>query len=61
MASRCSERSAMAKGEAAGLPEMLMTRRAWYTPRVREVVATREPVFTVRRQGSTLLAIYRVR
>ena len=40
---------------------MLMTRRAWYTPRVREVVATREPVFTVRRQGSTLLAIYRVR
>ena len=40
---------------------MLMTRRAWYTPRVRELVATREPVFRVRRQGSTLLAIYRVR
>lgn len=40
---------------------MLMTRRAWYTPRVREVVATREPVFTVRRQGSTLLAVYRLR
>ena len=28
MASRCSERSAMANGEAAGLPEMLTTRRA---------------------------------
>ena len=28
MASRCSERSAMANGEAAGLPEMLITRRA---------------------------------
>ena len=28
MASRCVERSAMAKGMAAGLPEMLITRRA---------------------------------
>ena len=28
MASRCSERSAIANGEAAGLPEMLTTRRA---------------------------------
>ena len=28
MASRCSERSAIANGIAAGLPEMLTTRRA---------------------------------
>ena len=28
MASRCVERSAMEKGMAAGLPEMLITRRA---------------------------------
>jgi hypothetical protein len=39
---------------------MLMAREAWYTPRLREVVATRRPVFTIRRQGSTLLAIYRL-
>lgn len=39
---------------------MLMAREAWYTPRLREVVATREPVFAVRRQGSTLLAVYRL-
>jgi hypothetical protein len=40
---------------------MLMTREAWFTPRLRRVVAERTPVFTVRRQGSTLLAIYRLR
>jgi 4-amino-4-deoxy-L-arabinose transferase-like glycosyltransferase len=39
---------------------MVMTREAWYTPRVARVVAGERPVFTVRRQGSTLLAIYRV-
>jgi hypothetical protein len=39
---------------------MLMSREAWYTPRVEAVVAAQEPVFAVRRQGSTLLAIYRV-
>jgi hypothetical protein len=40
---------------------MVMTREAWYTPQVAAVVASRHPVFTVRRQGSTLLAVYRVR
>ena len=39
---------------------MLMTREAWYTPRLRRLVAEEQPLFTVRRQGSTLLAIYRV-
>jgi hypothetical protein len=40
---------------------MVMTREAWYTPRMAAVVASGDPVFTVRRQGSTLLALYRVR
>ena len=39
---------------------MLMTREAWYTPRLRHVVDTHRPLHVVRRQGSTLLAIYRV-
>ncbi len=39
---------------------MLMTREAWYTPRLRHIVDTQRPLHTVRRQGSTLLAIYRV-
>jgi hypothetical protein len=39
---------------------MLMTREAWYTPRLRRLAATERPLFTVRRQDSTLLAIYRV-
>jgi hypothetical protein len=39
---------------------MLMAREAWYTPRVRRLVASEQPLYTIRRQGSTLLAIYRV-
>ncbi len=39
---------------------MLMTRKAFYTPRVREVRATQEPVFTVERLGATLLEVYRL-
>ncbi|HXT21888.1 MAG TPA: hypothetical protein VN923_14140, partial [Thermoanaerobaculia bacterium] len=39
---------------------MVITREAWYSPRLRQIVATQRPLFTVRRQGSTLLAIYRV-
>lgn len=39
---------------------MLMTRRSWYTPRVQRLVATRQPVFAVRRQRATLLEIYRL-
>jgi hypothetical protein len=39
---------------------MLMTREAWYSPRLRRIVDTQRPLHTVRRQGSTLLAIYRV-
>ena len=39
---------------------LLMMREAWFTPRLRNVVDTQQPLFTVRRQGSTLLAIYPV-
>lgn len=39
---------------------MLMMREAWFTPRLTQIAATERPIFTVRRQGSTLLAIYRV-
>jgi hypothetical protein len=39
---------------------MLMMREAWFTPRLQRIAATGRPIFTVRRQGSTLLAIYRV-
>ncbi|HEV8238624.1 MAG TPA: universal stress protein [Thermoanaerobaculia bacterium] len=39
---------------------MLMMREAWFTPRLARIAATQRPVFTVRRQDSTLLAIYRV-
>ncbi|HSL84377.1 MAG TPA: hypothetical protein VLF66_16510, partial [Thermoanaerobaculia bacterium] len=37
---------------------MVMTRKALYTPRVREVRASQRPVFTVERLGATLLEIY---
>jgi hypothetical protein len=37
---------------------MLMMREAWHTPGLRRSIAGRTPVFTVRRQGSTLLAVY---
>lgn len=39
---------------------MLMMREAWFTPRLARIAASERPIFTVRRQGSTLLAIYRV-
>jgi len=39
---------------------MLMMREAWFTPRAARIAATERPLFTVRRQGSTLLAIYRL-
>lgn len=39
---------------------MLMMREAWFTPRLKRIAASQPPIFTVRRQGSTLLAIYRV-
>ena len=39
---------------------MLITRPPFYSPRVRRLRARLEPVFTVRRQGSTLLEIYRL-
>ncbi|HEV8631870.1 MAG TPA: glycosyltransferase family 39 protein, partial [Thermoanaerobaculia bacterium] len=39
---------------------MLMAREAWYTPRARRIVEGERPLFSIRRQGSTLLAIYRV-
>jgi hypothetical protein len=39
---------------------MLMLREAWFTPRLARIAASERPLFTVRRQGSTLLAIYRV-
>jgi len=39
---------------------MLMMREAWFTPRAARIAASERPLFTVRRQGSTLLAIYRV-
>ena len=35
---------------------MLMMREAWFTPRLRRIAASERPIFTVRRQGSTLLA-----
>jgi hypothetical protein len=41
-------------------PQVLvaMAREAWYTPRMRAVVAQQRPLFRIRRQGSTLLAVY---
>jgi hypothetical protein len=39
---------------------LLMTREAWYTPRLSAIAATQTPLHSVRRQGSTLLSIYRV-
>ncbi len=50
------------EGDAARRPQylMVMTREAWYTPRLRRLVGSERPVFSVRRQGSTLLAIYRL-
>lgn len=39
---------------------MLMTREAWYSPRLSAIATTQAPLHSVRRQGSTLLSIYRV-
>ena len=39
---------------------MFLTRPTFYTPRIRELERERSPVFTIRRQGATLLRIYRL-
>jgi hypothetical protein len=38
---------------------MLVTRRAFYSRAMLRIEASREPIFTIRRQRSTLLEIYR--
>jgi hypothetical protein len=39
---------------------MLITRKALYTPRIVDVRARLQPIFTIQRQKATLLEIYRL-